>query len=313
MNTRIDVHGMSLRGREHRRNQDHFAIATLSKSMRLHQTNLDLDDESRMHGTSQGHLFLVADGIEGGENPSRASGTAIDSVMRYFLNEMPWHHIGEGAPEDVRLALADAMRNAQEDLLARSGPGSMSMGSALTLALVFWPELYVAHVGANRAYVHDGSSLERITTDHTLAEVRRELGGHVTRASEAVLWNALGGNDGRVQPEIVHHTLRFGSTLALVSDGVGRSFVDGEMERILDGSESAEEVCSRLVGEPGQDDHTAVVVRFLPHQVEPAVTVPAPGPDPLGRRSPVDRPSERRVPVRDLPGVAACRRTATSA
>ncbi len=35
-NQKIDVHGLSIQGQKHEKNQDHFAIATLNKSMRLH-------------------------------------------------------------------------------------------------------------------------------------------------------------------------------------------------------------------------------------------------------------------------------------
>ena len=44
---KIDVHGLSIPGNGHETNHDHFAIATLSKSLRLHQSNLTIDDESR--------------------------------------------------------------------------------------------------------------------------------------------------------------------------------------------------------------------------------------------------------------------------
>jgi len=261
---RIDVHGLSVRGDEHERNHDHFAIASLNKSLRLHQSNLTIDDESRVHGDNQGHLFLVADGISGCPAPARASGAAVDSVVQYFLNEMPWYHLADGAPEDVTLALEDALRNAEETLMQTASGEQEGLGTTLTLAFVSWPHLYIAHVGDSRCYLSRDGKLQQLTTDHTLAEVRRDVGGRVTQRSEDVLWNALGGRESSLKPEVRYARLRPGDWITLVTDGVTKKLSKRRLRSLLGRNVSAEDVCNRLVDEAGDDDRTAVVVRFLP-------------------------------------------------
>jgi len=268
---KLDVHGLSLKGEEHDANHDHFAIATLNKSMRLHQSNLTIDDESRVHGHSQGHLFLVADGVGGGPQPARASSTAVDSIVRYFLNEMPWYHFADGGPEAIIEALEDALENAQDELFRLSSEHS-GLGTTLTLALVFWPDLYIAHVGDSRCYLDRDGMLSLLTTDHTLASVRRRVGGEVTTASERTLWNAVGGSGAELHPEVRHIQLEAGDVLALVTDGV----TQGEPARRLEAlrrDESAEDVCERIVRDSGADDRTAIVVKFLPHEDDRAELV----------------------------------------
>ena len=216
----IDVHGTSLPGERHEKNHDHFAIADLGKSVRFHQTNLDWGDDERLDSRSQGHVFLVADGLETADRPARASGTAVKSVVRYFLDEMPWSHLMDGDSEEVEAALEDALHNAQSELLLRSErDGGGSMGATLTLAFVTWPDLFIAHVGHGRAYLRRGETLRQLTSDHTMAEVTRR-GGRRRPSTAGVLWNALGGRSRGLHPEVVHMRLREGDVLTLISDGV---------------------------------------------------------------------------------------------
>jgi protein phosphatase len=313
---RIDVHGRTLRGREHDRNQDHFAIATLNKSMRVHQTNLSIDDESLVHGHNQGHLFLVADGISAAPAPARASGVAVDSVVQYFLNEMPWYHLADGEPADVSLALEDALRNSQEELQRKMPRAAQGTGTTMTMALVFWPELYLAHVGDCRCYLHRKRSLTQLTTDHTLAQVRREAGVRVTEGSERVLWNAVGGIGEELQPEVRHATLEPGDALVLLTDGVNRAMPETELTSILERPLSAEEACRLVVGHPGPDDRTAIVVRFLPREQVNAESADGSSPSPLSAhrwprvfeqsgRGPCDK-LRRARPRPDHSAAAAC-------
>ena len=293
----IDVHGVSRRGANHAKNHDHFAVATLSKSIRLHQSNLSIDDDSRVHGHNQGHLFLVADGIGGAPTPARASGTAVDSVVQYFLNEMPWYHLADGEPEDVTLALEDALRNAQQEVLRNAPPGKDGPGTTMTLALVFWPDLYVAHVGDSRCYLQRRGDLRQLTTDHTLAQVREDVGLTVSPTDRSTLWNAVGGLDSGIEPEIRHETLEVGDVLVLLTDGVADDAAEGEVHRrlrsALQRKYSAEGICARLVDCQRPDDQTAVVVRFLPHEERFAEATASAPTEPLTARKRTPEPVRR--------------------
>lgn len=293
----IDVHGLTIRGDTRERNHDHFAIAALSKAMKVRQTTLGFEDDARIQGRTQGHVFVVADGVSGGPQPARASSVALDGLVRYFLDEMPWYHLQGGQQEDVELALADAMRNAQEELLRRAGAGAERMATTLTLAFVNWPDLYVAHVGDSRCYLRRDGRLQRLTTDHTLARLALEAGKSPGRRAANMLWNAIGGPDPELRPEVSHVRLRVGDVLALVTDGVLEAEVD---ERRLGthlgaGDSTAEDMCSALVRLHGRDDRTAVVARFLPRRevASPAAgELPGPSLD-HHARGPARRPRSR--------------------
>jgi hypothetical protein len=51
------------------------------------------------------------------------------------------------------------------------------MGTTLTMALVLWPVLYVAHVGDTRCYLLRAGQLSRLTTDYTMAQKIAEGSG----------------------------------------------------------------------------------------------------------------------------------------
>ena len=59
----IDCYGMSDLGKTREDNQDQFSIAELQKSMRVYHTSLDLDDETRVFGGSQGMSLVCTDGL----------------------------------------------------------------------------------------------------------------------------------------------------------------------------------------------------------------------------------------------------------
>jgi serine/threonine protein phosphatase PrpC len=267
---RIDVHGLSIRGTERERSRDHFAIAELAKSMKLHQTTLSIDDESRVHGQTQGQVFLVAEGVADLAMPARVSREAVDRIVHYFLDEMPWYHLADGKPEDVTLALTDALTNAQQDLRLGLSESRPDVAAMLTVAFVSWPDLYLAHLGRNRCYVHRGGALRLMTTDHDVS--------------------------GTVAPQVQRFRLELGDVLALCSDGLTDEHTPGEIASILDSSKDAEWMCGELVSAHGPDDRTAVVVRFLPYEPVSAQLAGETPPSRLGARR--EEPRHRPTPVR---------------
>lgn len=265
---KMDVFGLSIPGSAHLENQDRFAAADLSKSLLVRQTNLEADDDTRVNGSNQGQVFLVADGIGTGEHTAQASLSAVESVFHYLLNEMPWYHLADGRPEDVVAALEDAMRQAQDDLRAIQGD-RRGAGSTLTLAFVSWPDLFVAHVGSSGCYLRHAGSTQRLTHGpeaHDLgwmSRVLRAIQPEGERGSKPTHAHRLGGYDDELCLEVHHHRLQAGDVLALVTDGVTDPLGDEHIARILDSGLDSEGMCGELVAESNGDDRTALVVRFL--------------------------------------------------
>ena len=90
MGITVDCFGMTDRGKVRERNEDHFLIADLAKSMKVVQTSLSEEEHRRRFGVQHGKLFVVADGMGGVAGGELASGLAIETVTNYVLNTMPW-------------------------------------------------------------------------------------------------------------------------------------------------------------------------------------------------------------------------------
>ncbi len=83
MRAQMDSFGQSDMGRLRSTNEDHFLVADLNKSLRVHGTSLKLDDEARIYGGSQGKLLVVADGMGGeaeGERAEHNCGRSVGGV-----------------------------------------------------------------------------------------------------------------------------------------------------------------------------------------------------------------------------------------
>src|SRR6185295_8207454 len=138
MSVRPDASGKTDVGRLRKVNEDQFLIADLSKWMEVRQTSLPIHDSTRLASQRSGHLFLVADGLGGAPAGELASSLAVDTVVRYVLNTMPWFFRVERQEAEVEAALKKVLESCQakiESDVARH-PAHSGMGTTLTMAYV---------------------------------------------------------------------------------------------------------------------------------------------------------------------------------
>jgi protein phosphatase len=179
MAMKIDSCGQSDVGKTREVNEDRFLIADLNKSLRVHQTNLGHDDQTRLFGQSQGQLLIVADGVGGHAAGERASTVAVGGVVAYTLDCMRWFFRLTDDPEDDFLDdLKSALEHSQSRILAEADVLAVrgGMGTTVTAAYVAWPRLYIVHVGDSRGYLLRDTKLRQITNDHTVAQQLVENG-----------------------------------------------------------------------------------------------------------------------------------------
>lgn len=276
----IDCHGESHVGRHRPANEDQFLIADLNKSMRVHQTSLGLNHQTRLYGGSQGKLLLVADGLGGHASGERASTLAVDGVANYILNTMDWlFRLSESNEAEFEIELKAAFRHSQAmvEAEAKEIPQRRGMATTLTLAYVDWPNLYVVHVGDTRCYLVRDESITCLTTDHTLQELARmasanrsvDLSDDDTRPltpTGHALWNVIGGDDSALDPQFSKTTLVEGDALLLCSDGLTRYLTDKELRIAVGQKCNAKTVCEQFIETAnergGKDNITTVLARF---------------------------------------------------
>lgn len=278
----MDCYGASDIGRQRSSNEDHFLIADICKSMRVHQTNLGLDHQSRLFGNTQGKLLIVADGMGGNESGERASQLVLDTIVDYVLNRLSW--LLQKDPENERdfiEQLKSSLRECQKVIDNESAmvPQRRKMGSTLTLAYIIWPRVFLIHVGDSRCYLLRDHRLQQLTRDHTLAQLvvensRSSSLDSTIAAQESkgkglshVLWNVIGGGSENPHPDATAFDLQIGDTLMLCTDGLSNMLTPEDITRQLDLKASSAETCDVLLKQAnlngGVDNITVVVSKFL--------------------------------------------------
>lgn len=276
MPAQVDCFGVTDIGRQRQANQDQFLIAELHKSMFVRSTSLRLDQQSRLFGSAQGQLMLVADGMGGHAAGERASSMAVDYLIERLLNSVHWFfRLEEDAEEDFLAELQGLLRAAHHRIVAEGlhHPDQKGMGTTLTMAYAIWPRLYVVHAGDSRCYLIRQGRAEQLTVDHTLARQLVDAGG-LRPEDEAqsrwsnVLWNVLGGNgDGELIAEVRRVDLLPGDAVLLCTDGLYRHVGQPAMLRVLEAAADAEAACCelvRLANDAGGEDNITSIVGFFP-------------------------------------------------
>jgi serine/threonine protein phosphatase PrpC len=280
MLSRMDCFGLTDVGRSRPTNQDHYLIADLNKSMRIHATSLSLDDETRVYGGSQGKLLLVADGMGGEALGDRACTIAVDRLTTYVLNSLSWcYRLEAGSENDFEEDLKHALESCQQgiQLAISEHPEMQNMGTTMTMAYVVWPRAFVVHAGDSRCYLLRDKRLEQVTVDHTLAQMlaadgRLSRDEAKTSPMSHVLWNVIGGRSSDLTVDVYKLTLKVGDNLLLCTDGLFNMASDEQVQRILCSATTSEDACRTLVElaneNGGKDNVTVIVSRFLSTQPE---------------------------------------------
>jgi serine/threonine protein phosphatase PrpC len=269
---RIECHAVSDRGRVRTTNEDQFLVGDLARTLLIGQTSLSREDHSRLVGDPLGKLLVVADGMGGMGGGSLASSVAVDTLVGYVLNAMPWFFgLDEKRQDDLADELKAAVERCQAAVERAAGEDHAPMGTTLTMAYVLWPRAYVLHVGDSRCYVFRAGHVLQVTRDQTMAQRLADSGVlDGKQAAESswkdVLWSAIGGGESELAPEVYKVHLEAGDALLLCTDGLTKHVGDDEIAAVLAGHASAEDACVKLVGlakAAGGSDNVTVAVAAI--------------------------------------------------
>lgn len=211
---------------------------------------------------TDGHLFVVADGMGGHRAGEVASARSINVVTEYLARES-----GKGTPETI---LAEAIMRANEVIFeeARSDARLAGMGTTFTSALLSSRGAVIGHVGDSRAYLWRAGQLTQLTEDHSLvAQLVKE--GRIspeeafTHPQRNIITKAL-GVDPVVDVDVGTYNLEAGDLLLLCSDGLTAMLRDSEIAAHLARTKDLEELSDLLIAEAnargGVDNITVVLI-----------------------------------------------------
>lgn len=266
--------GFSDRGQKRDSNEDSFTIAELARTLRVQHTNLP--QPRTILSSHRGYVFLIADGVGGGNAGEIASGLSVSIIEDFLLNTLKrFSNLQSGEEQGALRALHDALCQADSRIFEETADHPEWQGMATTLTMAFavnW-RLFVAHAGDSRCYLYSNGLLQQLTRDHTMtAELTRQGMMSAEKAAchpwRHVVTNILGGAEPGVQVELDSLDLHPDDVLLLCSDGLTEMVPEEQITAILQQENDPQRACECLIAEAnrlgGKDNVTVIVARISP-------------------------------------------------
>jgi PPM family protein phosphatase len=236
-------------------NDEQYIVADLDHHIVIRQTSVPAGTRAYRRAHPQGKILAIADGISGMGASDVAGMAAMDGVLHYITSAMPWILTDEDEEggqvsrervlENLKRVLVRCEHRLRRVVEARGVESSLP--TAITLAYVMWPDLYVAHAGESRCYIFRDHRLHRITSDHALGQA---LGDET-------------GSDSMVSAADAHHvTLAKGDCIFLCTNSLTRYLSDDEISQYLSTDLPSATVRDRLIAaakESGSTENITVV------------------------------------------------------
>lgn len=213
-------------------------------------------------------LFIVADGMGGQLAGEKASEMAVEIIPGELIRRL-------GSEEDekaIRRCIRESVAEANKEILAQSHLVTefANMGTTVVLALFRGDRVFITGIGDSRAYKLRDGKMERLTTDHSLAEALGQAGTIrpeevETHKFKHVLYLYLGSKDAREGPEEIRVLeVRPGDRFLLASDGLTGVVNDEMISEILracdDPQRAAQVLVNRAIEYRSKDNITCVVI-----------------------------------------------------
>ncbi|MDP6931279.1 MAG: protein phosphatase 2C domain-containing protein [Myxococcota bacterium] len=258
-------------------NQDNFLVC---RDGDVHY-RADGDESGLEQHDGHGVLIAVADGMGGHEDGDIASAASVRALSRLYRRG-PSSHPESGMREFV-LRAHDRLRSRA----AEHGP--VNMGTTLTTAWVLGAHAFWSHVGDSRLYHIRGTTLIRVSRDHTRAEFARRDGlpdpAYPDFLAQTFLYGSRGlGSDGdlRMDPALDTGRIRLepGDWMLLCSDGLCGFLEDAVIMGVLressDPQQAADLLAQRAMNSDSDDNITILIAQV--DELDAAEFSPGPAP-----------------------------------
>jgi protein phosphatase len=174
----VDISALTHTGHRRPNNEDQFFVAKATRALETLMTSLppgDVPDRT----DELNYVMVVADGMGGHAAGEVASRLTITSLVALALQIPDWIlRADPGHTPEIERRAREAIQQVGSMLVERGRQDASlrGMGSTLTGARSFGRELMIVHVGDSRAYLLRAGQLQRLTRDHTYAQMMADAG-----------------------------------------------------------------------------------------------------------------------------------------
>ena len=266
----FDVFARTEVGCARERNEDAFLVLDLTSGTSGIWPNARVREMA-----PPGTVVAVCDGMGGAAAGDLASKMALESLERVLRDRAPLSDV-----PTTESALLEAVRTSNQEIasFAKANPDKRGMGTTMTAAALFGPELVVVQVGDSRAYLKRGIVLQQLTMDQNVVG-QMIASGRITPdqarnvKQRNMLLEAI-GVQAKVGPDLIRVQIQPGDVLLICSDGLTGPLDD---RRVLDLMLQYEDPvrCCRALTEAacaagGPDNVTVAMARFHASPHDPA-------------------------------------------
>ncbi|MCQ2551042.1 MAG: Stp1/IreP family PP2C-type Ser/Thr phosphatase [Clostridia bacterium] len=210
-------------------------------------------------------VFVVADGVGGGNSGEIASRMAVSQAANYVLD-----HPIEQCKNDVELKeyLEDCVNfiNRQVYLKSKAHIENDGMATTLVMAYMRGGNLYIMNVGDSRAYVYRNKNLVQITEDHTYVNTLVKAGlisseEAKTHENRNMITRAIGMEE-TIDADFFKISMDLEDIILICTDGLHGELSPGIISKVLDENLSMSETCGKLItlaNQSGGKDNITVI------------------------------------------------------
>lgn len=210
---------------------------------------------------TQGHVFVVADGMGAHAVGEMASKLAADTILHVYRKQRD---------VEPKTALEQAFQEANQIIheKGKQNPEFKGMGTTATALAILPDGAHLAHVGDSRCYRIRGSVIEQLSFDHSLqweiARRRNVSPENLTAVPSHVIVRSLGPQEQVVVDYAGPYDVMEGDRFLLCSDGLTGPVTDKELWSVL-AHLPPRDACQFLVDlanlRGGMDNITAVLIQ----------------------------------------------------
>lgn len=263
----IDVFGCTHKGKVRATNADHFLVASFHRAILVHAASVPAESLPAFSPDSRGFVLLVADGVGSMSHAAEGSAKVTDTIARYLTEMSEVSLLAQPNREgDVLERLRESVAAAHVELREFALQVGGAAATTITVCHMIWPCAFIAHAGDSRAYRLRDGTLQRMTTDQTMAQVMIDAGTMSQADAESskyknVLLSAVGGVEFDLDMSVTD--LQRSDRWLLCTDGLTKHITEAEIHKLLASDVGSRRVCEDLVAltlERGAEDNVTVIV-----------------------------------------------------
>lgn len=217
-------------------------------------------------------IFAVSDGMGGGNAGCLASKLILENIS--LLIPKTFRLSAQGFNPDYLDQLITQLEKTHQKIneQAELDEKHKGMGATLTLAWYTPENLYLAHVGDSRLYLHRDGETVQLSEDHSLAWKKLKRGElteykYRNHPRKAALYEVIGGGHRNIKPMVAAIPYQLGDKFLICSDGL----IDGLWEKhihsaFLSHRESTQSLRQHLLEKAlendGSDDTTLITLHI---------------------------------------------------